>query len=381
MSDRRRRRGHGEGTIFQRSDGRWEGKIDLGWKDGRRVRKSYYAETRGEVQEKLTKALHDQDRGIGPTNGSSPTLAVFMADWLKSIQSTVRTRSMEKYTSVVSNHILPALGKIKLEKLTAQRIQALLDAKLAAGLSPASVTGIKLVLSHALTQATRWDLVPRNVASLVRGPKTQRHEWIPLDVDQARRFIATCHGGKLEALYILALSTGLRRGEALGLKWDDVDLDLGTISIKRSLQRTSTRGVVFEPPKTALSRRTIKIGANVKTALKTHRTRQLEARLAAGMRWQDTGSVFTTSIGTPLDPRALTIDFRRTLAKAGLPLIRFHDLRHSAATLALAQGIHPKVVAEMLGHSRISLTLDVYSHALPNLQSEAAEKMSSVLAS
>jgi integrase len=226
----------------------------------------------------------------------------------------------------------------------------------------------------------RWDIVPRNVASLVKGPKTTHHEWTPLDISQARQFLAACQESRLEALYVLALSTGLRRGELLGLRWEDIDLNAGTVSIKRSLQRTSTRGLVFEPPKTALSRRTIKIGANVKAALKVHRVRQLEARLAAGMRWRDTSTVFASGIGTSLDPRQLTIDFRRMLAKADLPLIRFHDLRHSSATLALSQGVHPKIVAEMLGHSRISLTLDVYSHSFPNLQAEAAEKMASVLA-
>ena len=166
----------------------------------------------------------------------------------------------------------------------------------------------------------------------------------------------------------------------LGLRWDDLDLATDTLAVRRSLQRTKAAGLIFEEPKTRQARRTVKLSRTLVAALRAHHKRQLETRMLAGSRWREHDLLFTTTIGTPLDPKTLGDDFARMLTKAELPHIRFHDLRHSAATLALTQGIHPKVVAEMLGHSKISLTLDVYSHALPNLQAEAAEKMASILA-
>jgi integrase len=374
-----KRRNRGEGSIFVRGDGRWCGQINLGWRNGRRARKLVYGRTAAEVRELMTKQLHDRDLGILPALGSSPTVERFLADWLKSIRSSLRIRSYERYEGIARTHLIPNIGRFRLDKLTPAHVQALLDNKLASGLAPRSVQGLRIVLGAALKQAVRWQMVVRNVAELVSGPKVQNREMQVLSPEQARRFLAACAGEPLHTLYLLALSTGLRRGELLALKWDDIDLEEGRLSVRRSLGRSSTQGIVIAEPKTPQGRRSVRLSEPIVAALRAHRRRQLEQRLSAGPEWRESGYIFTTSIGTTLDPRNLGIDFKRMLTKAKLPLIRFHDLRRSAATIALSQDVHPKIVSEMLGHSRISLTLDVYSHSLPNLQTEAGDKMAAAL--
>ena len=196
--------------------------------------------------------------------------------------------------------------------------------------------------------------------------------------EQARAFLDAAHGQRLEALYAVALALGLRQGEALALRWVDLDLDAGFVTVRAGLQRVAGRLVLVEP-KTPKSRRTIAAPPIVVAALRAHRSRQLQDRLAAGAAWQDLDFVFCTQTGGPLDSRNVTRDFQRSLAKAGLPHMRFHDLRHSCASLLLAQGVHPRVVMETLGHSQIALTLNTYSHVIPVLQREAADRMEAAL--
>ncbi len=374
-----RRRGQNEGSIFERKDGRWCGIISLGWKDGKRRRKAVYGATAEEVQDELTKLKSKKLSGL-PIETDRRTVARFLADWLASVKSSVRLRTFEKYESTVNKHIVPQFGRVKLEKLGPQDVQALLDAKLAAGLHPRTVTGIRIVLCYALNQAMRWELLSRNVAALVKGPKIPRREMKVWTEDQARKFIECCDGEPLGALYVIALYTGLRRGELCALRWSDVDLDTRVATVRRSLQRTRAAGLIFEEPKTEKARRSISLAPAVISALRAHRKRQAEARLAAGPLWQDNGLIFPTGIGTPLDPRGLGIDYDRMIEKSELPRIRLHDLRHTFATIGLGQGVHPKVMSDMLGHSKVSLTLDVYSHALPSFQTEASEKIAQALA-
>lgn len=263
-------------------------------------------------------------------------------------------------------------------KLSPSDIQPFLNDKLAEGLSPRTVRYLHAVLRRALGQALKRGLVPRNVATLVNLPKAQRPEVEPFTPDQARSFLAAIHGDRLEALYSVALSVGLRQGEALGLRWEDVDLDTGTITVRKALQRLNG---VFElvEPKTARSRRTIALPQTAVTALRVHRTRQLQERLLAGSKWCENGLVFTNTFGTPIDASNLIRHFHRALVAAGLPRKRFHDLRHTCASLLLAQGVHPRVVMDILGHSQISLTMDTYSHVIPALQREAASQMDVLL--
>ncbi len=275
-------------------------------------------------------------------------------------------------------YIVPALGRIPLGKLSPQNVEAFLNDQRKAGLSPRTVQYLHATLRRALGRALKWSLVPRNVATLVDAPSTRRKEVEPLTPEEARVLLDAIKGERMEALYSVALAVGLRKGEALGLRWADVDLDAGTIAVRRSLQRAGGR-LQFVEPKSTRSRRTVALPNAAITALRTHRARQLQERLFAGPKWQEQGLVFTTTIGTPLEPRNVTRHFHRTLTRTGLPPKRFHDLRHTCASLLLAQGVHPRVVMEILGHSQIGLTMDTYSHVIPALQREAAGQMDAVL--
>jgi len=371
------RRAPHEGTIRQRADGRWESVVHVGWENGRRIRKSFYGRTRREVQQKLVVSLRDLQQGISPTDDRLTT-AAFLGRWLDDVKPTIRSRTFVSYEQTVRLHLKPTLGRTPLSKLRPQQIQALLNVKLVSGLSPRSVGIIHAVLRAALGQAVQWDLVPRNVATLVQPPRAPRAEITPLTPEQARGFLDAIRGDRLEALYSVAVALGLRQGEILGLRWSDVDVEASTLRVAQALQRVNGR-LEFVEPKSRRSRRTIPMPPTVARALRAHRSRQLEERIAVGPRWRESDLVFTTSIGTPLDSRNVTRRFQAALERAGLPRLRFHDLRHTAASLMLAQGVPARVVMETLGHSQISLTMNTYSHVVPALQREAADRMEAVL--
>ena len=365
------KRGQNEGSIYKRKDGRWVGVISLGYVDRRRKRKAFYGATRREVQERLTATLKATQEGR-PIPPEQQTVDQFLGVWLEDCaKPTIRPRTYVRYAEHIRNHISPAIGHIKLAKLTPQHVQALLNDKLAGGLAPATVRYMRAVLRRALNQALKWDVVARNAAALVDVPRVPHHEIKPFTPDQARAFLDAIRGDRFEALYSIALALGLRKGEVLGLRWDDIDLEKGTLTVRSSLQRIDGKLTLVEP-KSKQSRRTVAMPRTVASALRLHRARQLQERLLAGSRWQDRGLVFPTTIGTPMDTRNLTRHFKRALSEADLPSLRFHDLRHSCASLLLAQGIHPRVVMEILGHSQISLTMNTYSHVIDDLQREAA---------
>lgn len=371
----RTKRGNYEGSVYRRSDGRWVAAVSLG--DGKRVHR--YAKTRSEAAAKLAAVLKTaQDQlPIPPERG---TVGQFLEYWLaNTAKRTVRPSTFVSYEGLVRVHLVPELGKVPLIKLSPQHVERMINRKLATGLSPRRVEYARAVLRRALNDALRWGLIARNVATLVTPPRAQRYEIRPLDPDQARRFLDTVRADRLEALYSVALAVGLRQGEALGLRWDDVDLGGAVIHVRHALQRVDGKLQLVEP-KTARSRRVVVLPATVVKALREHRVRQLAERLAAGSEWIDRDLVFCTPRGRPLDASNVTHAFQKHLARAGLPRQRFHDLRHACASLLLAQGVNPRVVMEVLGHSQITLTLNTYSHVLPSLSEEAARRMDAVLA-
>ena len=265
-------------------------------------------------------------------------------------------------------------------KLTPQKVQAWLVARAAAGVSARLCQHARVVLRVALQQAVKWDLVARNVAALVDPPRVVKREPQPLNPEQARALLVRSADHRLGALFAVAVALGLRLGEALGLRWEDVDLEAGVLHVRQALQRL--RGeIAFVEPKSKRSRRSVALPEVVTAALKAHRVRQLEEWMVAGRRWEESGLVFRTCLVTALDPRKVTRAFHKLLVDAGLPRIRLHDLRHTAATLLLAQGVSPRTIMEVLGHSQISLTMDTYSHVLPALLREAADLMDAVLGS
>jgi integrase len=248
----------------------------------------------------------------------------------------------------------------------------------AQGLSPRGIRYVHAVLRSALSKAQELEFVNRNVARLVKAPPSPQTEIIPLSVEQAKKLLRTVQRHRLYPLYAVALAVGLRSGEALALGWDDVDLDEGTINVRRSLQRL--KGTLrFTEPKSRTSRRTIPLPPSLVEVLKAHKKRQAGERLRAGPQWHDEGFVFTTRVGTPIEPRNLTRHFHALCKKAEIGRQRFHDLRHTCGSLLAAQGVHPRVAMEILGHSQISLTMNVYTHVATTLQREATTLVQDLL--
>lgn len=368
-------RGRNEGSITRLADGRWQARFIYYDEAGRRRRKPIYGRTREEAAGKLTDALADLRKGQLPLRNERQTVAQFLEQWLDDwARVTVRPSTHVSYASYVHRHLIPGLGRHGLAKLTPQEVQRFLNAKLSSGLSPRSVQLLRAILRRALGQALKWGLVARNVAALTDSPRVTRAEIQPLTPAQARAFLDGIKGDRLAALYTVAVALGLRQGEALGLRWSDVDLESDRLTVHQALQRIG--GVVsFVEPKTGRSRRTIALPSFAVSALRDHRVRQLEERLLAGPHWRESGLVFTTPIGTPLDPSNVTHGFQRRLAQLGLPRQRFHDLRHCAASLMLAQGLTLKDVMEVLGHSQVSLTANLYGHLYAERLQEIAQRM------
>jgi integrase len=246
-------------------------------------------------------------------------------------------------------------------------------------MSAASLRHMHAVIRRALNVAVRWQLISVNPATLVDAPKAAEHEVTALTADEARRLIRGARDDRMQGRWIVGLALGVRQGEALGLWWEDVDLDARVLRIRRALQRQRGGGLVFTEPKTRRSKRTIPLPAPLVEALAEHRDRQDKERATAGSLWQGSPCVFTSPIGTPVDPRNDFREFRKLLARAGLPPVRLHDLRHTAASLLLAQNVPARVVMEILGHSQIALTMNSYSHVAPEVSREAADRMARML--
>ncbi len=374
------KRANGEGSIYRRKvDGMYVGSITLD--DGKR--KYFYAKKRQDVYEKMNAALQEKKQGTLVTTPQQ-TLSQYLSYWLEhNVKDTIRPRSYERYESIVRLHIVPTLGKVKLQSLTPQHVQTLKSKKLKEGLSSTTVSAIQGVLHKALDDAIKMGLIARNACDAVSSPRKQHKEMKPLTPDQARKLLEAAKGHPQEALFVLALATGMRRGELLGLKWQDVNLNEGTLQVRRTLSRLPTqmgrdRGDLYveAEPKTKSSRRNIALAGFAIETLKQHRIRQEEMKRLAGDMWEEHDYVFCTPLGKHLNPgHGVLVQLKILLEKAGLPDIRFHDLRHSAATLLLSMGVHPKVVQEILGHSEISMTMDVYSHVLPTMQKDAMARL------
>jgi integrase len=366
------RRARETGSIYQRSDGRWAAAIRH---DGRRI--SLYGSTRKEVTGKLAEA----GRSIaetGAVRSDRLTVDAYLDQWLEAVKPSLRPRTLGSYRDVLRLHVRPVLGRHVLARLTAADVQNVISAQLAAGRSARSVQYVHALIRAALGKAERWGLVARNVARLVDAPRVRRSEVRPLTPDQSAALLASVSGTQDETLYLAALGLGLRQGELLGLRWADVDLDAGTVAVRHTLQRIDGAPVLADP-KTDKSRRTVTAPGPVVVALREHRRRQIADRLAAGPEWSDGDFVFTRDLGEPLDGSTVLHRFQRQLAAVGLPRVSFHSLRHACASYLLAAGVPMKVVQEVLGHSQLSTTADVYSHVAPELQREAAARLGAIL--
>jgi integrase len=374
-----KRRAHGDGSIFKRaSDGRWVGILDLGYTDGKRQRKTVYGKTRREVADALKAVQQQHEQGL-PVAGEKQTVAAYLASWLTTVvKPNVRTSTYASYERIVRCHIVPAIGQVPLLKLTGQDVQRFL-AKMQATHAPSYVRLCRTVLRIALQQALRWRLVATNAAQFTNLPRTTPSPRAFLTPDQARVLLHAAANTRYETLYRVALSLGLRRGEVLGLRWQDLDFDNMTLRVEGQLQYLKGQGLQWLPPKTATSRRTLPLPAVLAQSLRQHRHRQLQERLIAGSTWHDTGLVFTTGIGTGIHAATIQKDFTALLERAGLPPMTFHSLRHSCATLLAAQDVQARVVMEILGHSNIDITLGLYTHALAETTRDGIDALEHLL--
>ena len=317
-----------------------------------------------------------------PLAGERQTTGAFLEAWLKdSAAQRVRPKTLVRYQEIVRLHISPEIGRVPLARLSPQHVERMLASIAAKGVSARTVGHSRAVLRNAISHAMRYGLVVRNVAALADAPRVPVREVTALTPDAARSVLQAVRGDRLEALFTVALACGLRQSESLGLRWSDVNVDAGTMSIQRGLQRINGTFTFF-PPKTARSRRTIAMPVPVAAALHQHMKRQLEERMAVGEAWEGDAwgaLVFANELGRPLISFHVSRRFRKLLQLAGLSPIRYSDLRHGAASLMAAQGVSARVAMEILGHAQISTTMNIYTHIAPELQREATEKVAGAL--
>jgi integrase len=361
-----RKRSPGEGTIyFSKTQNLWVSQITL--PNGKR--KTKYDKSQKVVQAWLLTQRTALRQGL-LVEEDKMTYGDFLSRYFNDVAThTLRPKSLESYESLIRMHIQPEIGMIRLSALNPVHLQNLYSSKLNQGLSRRTVHYIHAIIHRSLNQALKWGLIYRNVADLAESPKVERKIPQTLSAEEVKKFLLVVKEDRLYPLYLLAVTTGMREGELLALDFESVDFFKNTIHVKRSAHQLIGKGIVISEPKTEKSKRTIAVPEFVMDILYEH----LEKSGRKG------GLICQTSSGLPIGPRNLVREFKAHLVEAGLPDIRFHDLRHTAATLLLTEGVHPKVVQEMLGHSQISLTLDTYSHTIPNMQTEAAEKMNTLL--
>lgn len=365
-----KRRANGEGSVHPRQDGRWAASLSL----GNGTRKHFTGRTAAEARSKMLAFLKAQQEGL-PVLDERQTVRQFLTHWLETTSRSRKPRTQIRYEELVRLHVLPEIGSVRLARLTPQELQSAYSKALGRGLSSTTVHQVHAVMHRALKQAASWGAVARNVADLVEPPPIDRKEMQVLTGSQAQRLLQAAAGDRFEALYVLAVTTGMRQGELLALRWREVDLERHTLQVRATLHRVN-KEYVFTEPKSASSRRQILLTELACQALRRHKAAQAEERLRLGAAWPDTGLVFTNPAGGPVyGSGLLRHSFYPLLGRAALPRVRFHDLRHTAATLLLEQAVHPKVVAEMLGHSTIAITLNLYSHVTPTMQREAARAM------
>lgn len=340
-------------AIYRRQDGRYSCCVSV---NGRQ--KHLYGKSPEEVAAKRDQLLNQ----LAPARPNGHQLVTdFLAIWLEDVvQLRNKPSTYKSYRDMVRLHIAPVVGHYQLQALSPEHVQAMLNQLYAAGLAPRTVRYAQAILHRALNVALRWGHVSRNVAALAEAPRQEKYQATALESRELEQFFAAVRGHRLEALYWLAL-VGLRRGELLALTWSAVDLVAGTVQIVNG--------------KTLASARTLPLSPSLVNRLQAHRERQAAERAGLGEGWQDHNLVFPSEVGTPIVPRNLLRHFKAALARAGLPDIRFHDLRHTAATLLLQQGSHPKTTQTILGHSNIAVTMEIYSHVSLNEKRAAVESL------
>lgn len=377
-----RKRPDGESSIhFSERDKRWHGYVTVGTKaDGSLDRRHVAARLQADCLTKMRALETARETGTVPT-GSGTTLEDWLTHWRTNIAADrVRPRTLESYESLCRLYLVPKLGALRLDRIEPDDLERAYRELRDGGLAAATVLRAHRVLSRSLKVAHQRGLTPRNVALLVEPPAVKRPETaLPFTADEAKAVLAAAAQTRNAARWTVALAIGLRQSEVLGLQWRDLNLDAGTLAVQRGLHRVKGQGLVYEAPKADRSRRTLALPQPLVEALKEHRKAQQRERLAAGPLWEDRDLVFAQVNGRPIDKKADYNTWRALLTSANVRYIRLHDARHTAATLLLSAGVHPRVVMELLGHSQMRTTTDTYSHVMPALAKEAADKIGETL--
>lgn len=369
------RRGKGDGNVSQRKDGRWSAYITVPGHGRRYV----YGKTQKEAisELRLLQRRSAEGRAVG---SSRLRLEAFLDSWLVAVEPNLRAQSLRRYRQVLKDHIVPALGARPLTRLEPEELQRLYAAKIRAGLSPATVRMIHFVLHRALRDAVRWGRCGHNPADQVDPPRLPRKEAAVLGIDEVRAVLDEAIGHPFELLFRTAIMTGLRRGELLALRWRDIELERGVIIVRGTLQPSPAgHPPLIAEPKSASSRRTLAIDADLVARLASHRR-------AWPSLWDGHGGppgpddfVFVSATGRPISPSSLLLSWSRLLRRTGVSHVPFHATRHTAATLMLGAGVSPRVASERLGHATVAMTLDRYSHVSDSLRRDAAEAVQTLV--
>jgi len=376
-----------KGHVRKRGKKSWAVVVDLG-RDANGKRRQKWVSVKGnrrEAERKLTEVLRELDTGTY-VEPSKLTVREYLDLWLNDhAKGQVGAKTFERYKQLIERHVVPTLGSYKLPELKPLHLQALYGKALESGrsdgkggLAPQTVVHIHRVLRTALKKAVKWQLLARNPADAVDPPRADKPEMKALDAEDTAKLLTAASRSTLKGPILVAVTTGVRRGELLALRWSDVELDRAELVIRRALQETND-GLSFKEPKTARGRRLIALPGLTVQFMRQHKADQAKQRLRLGPLYQDHGLIFPRPDGTPWPPDAFSTAFAALIRRSDLPHIRFHDLRHSHASQLLKQGVHPKVVSERLGHSTIAITLDTYSHVLPGLQAIAASEIDQLL--
>jgi integrase len=366
-------RGRNEGSLSKRPNGKWRAQISI---MGKRI--SYGSQKKEECQTWLHKMQTKVSEGQN-FDGSRQTVSEFMSTWLAGAKLSMRFTTWRQYQGLAKNYILPGIGKIKIMELRPDHLQHLFDSLIGKGIGYYAILKAHTMLRSALSRAVKLELIPKNPASLVVLPRKPATEMHILDESQVNRLLVASIGHRLEALIHLAIIGGMREMELLGLKWTDLDWGKQTLKVERQLLRAHGEGIQFSSPKTKYGKRSLKLGSKTTEILRKHYNLQQEDRIKSGDQWRELGLMFPNHFGGPLEFRNLIRDYRILLQATGLPRIRFHDLRHTAASIMLNHNIPVIVVSRRLGHSKPSITLDIYGHLMANAQDEVAELLDEMI--
>ena len=367
------KRGNNEGCIYRRKDGRWCAQVSL---NGKRITK--YAKTQHECRDWVKQTLDKIEHGL-TFEGAQLSLERYMQSWLTGKELSRRSSTVRNYRRYTDLYILPALGKLRLQAIVPAHIRQLYLRLQMEGKGARTIQLVHVTLRCAFAQAVKEGLIGHSPLDAVERPKVETKQFQIFTEEQARKFMMTAKGHPYEALFYLALTTGMRKGEILGLKWSDVDWEKSMLRVERQLQQVSFNGGALAPTKTKSGRRQIKLGKGLQAMLELHRQRQQTQKLLAGDRWKENGMIFTTSIGTYIDQTKVSREFKRILREADLPDIRFHDLRHTSLSFLLDRGTPVNTVQNRAGHSKASITTDIYGHSMAHSQDEAAEDIEEIV--